>query len=189
MYKPHRTARYYFLKLKRLRGDSLSLARGVALGIFIGITPTIPLHTVSILLLSFPFRASKISGLLSSMMVSNPITFFPQYYFSWLIGDYLLPGILTWEKIDSIMVSISSKAGFMDIISELALLGGDALSVLLLGGSILAAPFTVAGYLLSLNFFKVIEETRKRRRAKKEKDDARQNKYKKDTSAEQTSTK
>ena len=174
MYKPHRTARYYFLKLMRLRGDSPALARGVSLGVFIGITPTIPLHTVSILLLSFPFRASKISGLLASMMVSNPVTFFPQYYFSWLIGDFLLPGLLTWEKIDSIMVSISSGAGYMEIISELALLGGDALSVLLLGGCILATPFTVAGYFLSLNFFKVIEERRKRRKARKE-NNAKQN--------------
>lgn len=169
MYKPHRTARYYFLKLKRLRGDSVSLARGMALGIFIGITPTIPLHTISILLLSFPFRASKISGLLASMMVSNPLTFFPTYYFSWLIGDYLLPGILTWEKIDSIMVTISSDARFMDVISELALLGTDAISVLLLGGCVLAAPFAIAGYFLSLNFFKVIEKKRAKRRTKKEK--------------------
>ena len=169
MYKPHRTARYYFLKIKRLRGDSASLARGVAVGVFIGITPTIPLHTVSILLLSFPFRASKISGLLASWFVSNPVTFIPQYYFSWLIGDYLLPGILTWEKIDSIMITISSGASFMVVISELGMLGADALSVLLLGGCVLATPFTAAGYFLSLNFFRVIAEKRKKRRARKEK--------------------
>lgn len=169
MYKPHRTARYYLLKLKRLRGDVPSLARGVALGVFIGITPTIPLHTVSILLFSFPLKASKISGLISSILVCNPLTYFPIYYFSWLIGDFLLPGVLTWDKIDSIMVFISSGAGFMVIISELAMLGTGALSVLLIGGSVLATPFTIAGYFFSLNFFRAIEDRRKTRRAKREK--------------------
>ncbi len=168
MIKPHRTARFYFLKFKRLRGDSASLARGVALGVFIGITPTIPMHTVSILLLSFPFRASKISALLASVMVSNPLTFFPTYYFSWLIGDRFLPGILTWEKIDSIMILIDTKAGFTIIITELSKLGIDALTVLLLGGGVLATPFAIVGYFLSLKFFKVIEEKRIKRRALKE---------------------
>ncbi|MCK4837984.1 MAG: DUF2062 domain-containing protein [Desulfobulbaceae bacterium] len=166
--KPHRTARFYFLKFKRLRGDAASLARGVALGVFIGITPTIPMHTVSILLLSFPFRASKISALLASVMVSNPLTFFPTYYFSWLIGDRFLPGILTWEKIDSIMILIDTKAGFTIIITELSKLGIDALTVLLLGGCVLATPFAIVGYFLSLKFFKVIEEKRIKRRALKE---------------------
>jgi len=66
MIKPHRTLRYYLLKLKRLRGDPASLARGVALGVFTGITPTIPLHTISIIVLSFPFRANKISAIFAT---------------------------------------------------------------------------------------------------------------------------
>ncbi len=165
MIKPHRTVRFYFLKFKRLRGDAASLARGVALGIFIGITPTIPLHTISILILSFPIRASKISALLASVMVCNPLTYFPIYYFSWLIGDRFLPGILTWEKIDSLMVLINTGAGFTIIITELSKLGIDALTVLLLGGSILATPFTIVGYFSSLKFFNAIEEKRMKRKA------------------------
>jgi len=168
MIRPHRTARFYFLKLRRLTGDSSSLARGVALGTFIGITPTIPFHTISIIILSFPFRASKISALLAGVLVSNPLTFFAQYYFSWLIGNRLLPGILTWEKIVSVMVTINSGAGFTTIFKELSKLGTEAISVLLLGGIILAAPFALASYFLSLNFFRVIEEKRFRRKKRRE---------------------
>ena len=65
-----------------------------------------------IIILSFPFRTSKISALLASVMVSNPLTFFPTYYFSWLIGNRLMPGILTWEKIASIMVIINEHASW-----------------------------------------------------------------------------
>jgi hypothetical protein len=165
MIKPHRTARFYFLKFKRLRGDAASLARGVALGVFIGITPTIPLHTISIILFSFPFRASKISSLLASVVICNPLTYFPIYYFSWLIGDRFIPGILTWEKIDSIMVLINSGVGFTTTITELSKLGVEALTVLLIGGCVLATPFAIVSYFMSLNFFKVIEDKRAKRRA------------------------
>jgi hypothetical protein len=168
MIKPHRTARFYFLKFKRLRGDPSSLARGVALGFFVGISPTIPLHTISIILLSFPFRASKIAALLASVVISNPLTFFPTYYFSWLIGDRFLPGILTWEKIDSIMVLINDGASFTITITELSKLGVDALIVLLIGGCVLATPFAIAGYFLSLKFFNSIEEKRAKRRTLQE---------------------
>ena len=167
MFKLQRIARYYFLMLKRLRGDPGSLARGVALGTFIGITPTIPLHTVSIIALSFPLRASKISSLLAAVVVSNPLTFFPTYYLSWLIGDRLLPGILTWDKIDAIMLAISSGTGYMTTISQMGNLGLDALTVLLLGGCLLALPLTVAGYFFSLNFFRIVAEKRKRRQTLK----------------------
>lgn len=168
MIKPHRTARYYFIKFKRLQGDTAFLARGVALGIFVGITPTIPLHTIAIIVFSFPFKASKISALLTSVIISNPLTLAPTYYVSWLIGDRLLPGILTREKIDSIMLLIDSKASFTTIIAELSELGIDALTVLLAGGCVLALPFAIFGYFLSLNFFKVIEEKRAKRRALQE---------------------
>ena len=168
MIRPHRTARFYFLKFKRLRGDSASLARGVALGVFVGITPTIPLHTISIILFSFPFRASKISALLASVLICNPLTYFPIYYFSWLIGDWFLPGILTWKKIDSIMVLIDAGASFTATITELGKLGADALTVLLVGGCVLATPFAIIGYFLSLNFFKVIEDKRAKRKAVQE---------------------
>ena len=168
MIKPHRTIWFYILKLKRLRGDSASLARGVALGVFIGITPTIPLHTISIILFSFPFRANKISALIASFIVCNPLTYFPEYYFSWLIGDRLFPGILTWEKIDSIMIAINSGANFKAMFAELSKLGVEAIAALIAGGCVLATPFAIASYFLSLNFFKIIEEKRARRKFRNE---------------------
>ena len=163
MFKLQRTARFYFLMLKRQRGNPFFLARGVALGVFIGITPTIPLHTVSIIALAYPFKASKISGLLASVLVSNPFMIPFCYTFSWLIGDLLLPGVLTRDKIDAVMELISTGAGFMTTLREMGGLGLDALVVLLLGGCILAIPFTVAGYFISLNFFQAVDKKKRPR--------------------------
>lgn len=161
MFKLQRTVRFYFLMLKRQRGDPFFLSRGVALGVFIGITPTIPLHTVAIIALAYPFKASKISGLLASVLVSNPVMIPFCYTFSWLIGDFLLPGVLTREKIDAVMELISTGAGFMTTLNEMGSLGLDALVVLLVGGCILALPFTVLGYFISLNFFQAVDKRKR----------------------------
>jgi len=85
-----------------------------------------------------------------------------------LIGDYLMPGILTWDKIDAIMVLILSGAGFTILITEMSKLGVDALTVLLVGGCILATPFAIISYFVSLNFFKIIAEKRAKRMIRKE---------------------
>jgi len=170
--RPKRTARFYYLKFLRLRGEPGYLAKGVALGVFIGITPTIPLHTALILTLAFPLRASKISSLLVSWVVSNPLTFFAQYYFSWRLGNLLMPGSLSWQKISHVLGIIEKGTGFLEIFHQIATLGAKAIFAMVLGGSLLALPFTVAGYFLSLNFFRKMAERRTRRQARNKTDAA-----------------
>lgn len=159
--KPQRTARYYYLKFLRLKGDPVTLARGVAVGIFVGITPTIPLHTALIILLAPLLGGNLIAALVSATVVSNPLTFAPQYYLSWLIGDFILPGKLTWERLKSALDLILSDAGFRESLSIIFHLGRDAALVIVLGGVLLALPFTLAGYLLSLKLFKKIRDKRR----------------------------
>ncbi|NTV13906.1 MAG: DUF2062 domain-containing protein [Desulfobulbaceae bacterium] len=162
--KPKRTARFYYLKLIRLRGEPRYLARGVALGVFIGITPTIPLHTILILALAFTLRTSKISALLSSWVVSNPLTIPAQYYFSWWVGKLLFPGNLSWHRINSVLQKIEAGGDFMSTFHHIAALGTKAIAAMLAGGCLVAIPFTMAGYFISLNIFQKIEARRQKRR-------------------------
>lgn len=157
---PHRTIRYYRLRFVRLQGAPEVLARGVALGTFIGITPTIPLHTISILLLAIMMRSSKIAALLASIVVSNPLTFFPQYYLSWRLGNWLLNANLSWERINKVTAVLASDGGFQASLAALGSLGGEALTVMLLGGAVLALPFSLAAYYMSLYFFVTIRNRR-----------------------------
>jgi len=157
--------RYYYLRFIRLQGDPREIARGIALGIFIGITPTIPLHTVLILLLAIFLRASKLAGLLASCVVSNPLTFFFQYYLSWRLGTWLTPYELSWERIHEIMAIISGHIGFQKTMAELSKLGWESIAVMLVGGAVLALPFAVAGYFLSLYFYNKLRRKRFIRRA------------------------
>lgn len=157
-----RTARYYFIRFKRLRGDPQSLAQGAALGMFIGISPTVPLHTIVIIGLSILFRCSAIAALIVATIVCNPLTLVPVYYLCWKIGDFILPGRLTWSRIQEI-IGILTHEGFVESVKYISHLSIDAIAVMLTGGTLLAIIPTVATYYFSLHFFLKIQEKRRRK--------------------------
>ena len=163
MNDPRRIIRSYYLRFICLQGDPEFLARGTAIGVFIGITPTIPLHTVLVIIISYIFRASKIAALLGSFAVSNPITFFFQYYFSWRLGTWLTGKDLSWDQISAVLETLTSHLGFKTGMSALAGLGWDTIVVMVLGGCVLAFPFALLIYILSLGFFSMVRKRRKKR--------------------------
>lgn len=158
--KPNRAAKYYYLKFLRLQGDPHSLALGVAIGLFVGITPTIPLHTALIIILAWILRGNILAALIAATAISNPLTWLPQYYFSWRVGNWLLPGRLSWERIHGLLGLFASDAGFTQNLAILGQLGLEAVAVMLVGGILLAIPFTCAGYLLSFKFFRALRKKR-----------------------------
>ena len=151
--KPDRLGKYYFIRFKRLKGDPRSLAIGFAIGVFVGITPTMPLHTVIILLLTLLTRSSAIAGILSSWLVCNPLTYIPIYYLSLVIGNAVTPYHLNWQKIKDALDFLLSAESFSDSFATLSGLGMEASVVMISGGIVLAIPFAVASYYLSLKFF------------------------------------
>jgi uncharacterized protein (DUF2062 family) len=153
--------RYYFLRFKRLQGQPEIIARGIAIGLFIGITPTIPLHTILLLALCFPLRASKVAALLASVIICNPVTLFLQYYLCWQVGSLFFPGLLSWEKMQQTLVVLSHShgyEGFRQSMIAISLLGVDAAIVMLTGGLVIAVPVTLLGYYYSLKFFRKLRK-------------------------------
>ena len=157
---PRRATRYYYLRFIRLQGSPYSLAMGAALGAAIGITPTLPLHTVCIVAVTLLFRVSTIAALMVATVFSNPFTFVAQYYYSWKIGDMLLPDRLSWEKLQQVLALVK-EAGFIDGIKIISQLGVDAILVLLVGGLVLAIPLGIGVYLFSIRLFTKIQENRR----------------------------
>jgi uncharacterized protein (DUF2062 family) len=160
---PKRSARYYYLKFMRLKGDPHSLALGTAIGIFIGITPTMPLHTVLIIMATVVTRSSTIAALLASFLVCNPITYVPQYYLSTVVGNVLTPYELTWTRIKEVLDVLLQHPGLSKSIEALAGLGYEAAIVLVVGGIVLALPGAVASYFLSLRLFVKIRQKRRQK--------------------------
>jgi uncharacterized protein (DUF2062 family) len=105
----------FYGRFLSLRGEPRIIAMGVAIGVFIGVTPTIPFHTALIILFCLLFRRNLTAAYLGSWLISNPLTI-PILYFSQyelgrrLLGmtqvhsaltDYSLPGIINmgWQVI------------------------------------------------------------------------------------------
>ncbi len=160
---PQRTLRYYYLRFVRLKGDPRVLARGVAIGLFVAVTPTIPLHTVIILLVAFATRSSKVAGLLTSLIVSNPLTIPPTYYLCWRLGTLVTRADISWPQVRTVLEQLFSRASFVERMAALVHLGQEALVALLLGGVLLALPIALVGYLFAYRFFVKIERKRQER--------------------------
>ena len=131
-----RTIRYQWLKFKRLQGDPRKLAGGMALGVFIGMTPTVPFHTLVALALAPWLRISPVTAYLG-IWIMNPITMAPLYLAAYKVGQFLFRG-----------EPLTLPATF-DYPSLLDLLwrGGLALQV---GGLIIAIPPAIVSYFLTL---------------------------------------
>ncbi len=161
MMKLNRTSKYFYLRFRRLRGNPKALAWGTAIGVLVGISPTIPLHTVLIVAITLLTRTSTIAAIISSFAVCNPLTYIPIYYFSMVIGNKVTPYELNWEKIKQALDILLSHQGFAESMKAVASLGYETLVVMIVGGLVLALPFTLISYYLSLHFF--IKLRRKRR--------------------------
>ena len=159
-FDPRRTAKLYYLKFLRLKGEPCFLARGIAVGTFIGITPTIPFHSLLALAFAFLLRGSKVAALLGTVVVSNPLTFFFQYYFSWQIGNLLLPGKHSWEDVSELINLVTNDAPYRETLAAMSHVGLNSLTVLIVGGIILAIPFTAVVYFLSYKFFHALRQKR-----------------------------
>jgi len=159
-----RTRRYYYLRFTRLKGNPHGLALGAAIGVFIGITPTIPLHTIVIFVLCLMTRSSFIAGLITSWVVCNPLTYIPQYYLSLKIGNAVTPYELSWSQIHAILDIVLSDVSLTIRIKALLTVGYEAVLVMIIGGSILALPFAIICYYLSYMTFLKIRKKRQEKR-------------------------
>lgn len=158
-----RLRRYYYLRFTRLKGDPRSLALGCAIGVLIGISPTIPLHTILILAITMITRTSAIAAIISSWVICNPLTILPIYYFSMVVGNLVTPYQLSWSRVRSLMDVLTSQQGFKVSLNAIMELGFEAITVMIIGGFVLALPFTIASYYFSYQLFKKIRSRRQKK--------------------------
>jgi uncharacterized protein len=145
-----RLLRYHWLKFLRLQEDPRKLAWGMALGVFIGITPTIPFHTVATLSLAALLRVSPVTAFLG-IQVGNPLTAPALYLAAYKVGQFLL-----YRGQPLVFPETSSFKAWMCVLWQ----GGVALQV---GGVIIAIPPAIAAYFLTLW---IVQRYRRRKAAK-----------------------
>lgn len=155
-----RIFKYYYYKIIRLQGNPISLAGGASIGIMIGLTPTMPFHTVLILLLAFITRTSAVAGIIMSWVVCNPFTFAPIYFVSVYCGNIVTPYKLSWAKVEIIIDRLLNSNGFFESAQLILSLGYETVVVLLAGGLAFAIPLTILSYFIMFRFFSKIQQKR-----------------------------
>jgi uncharacterized protein (DUF2062 family) len=129
-------------RVKKLHGDPHYVAMGMAIGVFISITPTIPFHTIIAVALAFIFRGSKAAAALG-VWFCNPLTA-PLFYW----GSYKA-GMLFLGNQGPLNVKFES-------ILELIKLGADVTMAMIMGGVILGILPGIAAYFLTRKIFLTI---------------------------------
>jgi hypothetical protein len=122
-------------RVKNLKGDPHYVAMGMAIGVFIGITPTMPFHTVLAVALAFILRGSKVAAALG-VWFCNPVTAPVFYWGSYKVGMYLLGNPAPFDvKYESVL--------------ELLNLGMDVTIAMIAGGVILGILPGIASYFIT----------------------------------------
>lgn len=140
--------RNFYQRFISLKGEPVQIAAGVAIGVFVGVTPTIPFHTGIIALIALVFRQNVTAGYLGAWIISNPLTV-PLLYLS----QYELGRILLGMERNPLMITDFTLGGITE-------LGGEILLPLLTGGVLMAPFFAVPAYFIAHRMIKVIRSRR-----------------------------
>jgi len=143
-----------FIRIKELQGDPRYIATGMAVGVFVGVTPTIPFHTLIAIALAFVFRGSKPAAAIG-VWFANPVTI-PLFY----IGSFKV-GTLILNK------PIPFDAKF-ESITELMTLGLDVTIAMIIGGAILGILPAIISYFLTFRIMTTVREKALKRKQDKE---------------------
>lgn len=124
-----------------------AIARGVAIGLFIGLTPTVGFQTVLMIILCVALAGHFPTAFVASF-VSNPFTTAPLYWGFHELGKAVFRHVP--------LLSHESEAWYLQGI-------GDEITFTLLGSLLIATPAGVGGYALARWLHRVWKTRRDRR--------------------------
>lgn len=128
-----RVFKYLYYRFIRLPASQESVARGMALGLFISTTPTFGFQTGIALVLAAVFRCSKIVAIVAAQL-TNAITAPPIYLATYYLGAEILG-----TRFDQSLLHELSMENMWK-------LGGEVFGALWLGGILVGLVLGVIGY-------------------------------------------
>ncbi len=149
--KAKRSLRLLYLRLMRLKGQPKEVAGGMAIGVFVGMTPTVPLHTILAVLIALILKRSKLAAALG-VWVANPFML-PFIYFL----DYKVGQLLTGADAPSLAISNFSIANLID-------LGWSISFPLFFGGAVTGILCAIPSYYITKRLILVYQARRRQRR-------------------------
>ena len=133
-------------KIVKERKSAEFIARGWALGVFVGSVIPFGIQIYIALPLSFLLKGSKI-GALTGTLISNPLTILFLYPAQCWMGSRLLGKDISWEAISDAMRGVVTQQDW----SSLSQLSGHLVTSFFAGGLMLAAVCTPLTYFFVLH--------------------------------------
>ncbi len=141
-----------YKRIKSLQGDPHYVATGMAAGIFISVTPTMPFHTILAILFAFLLKGSKPAAVLG-VWFCNPVTVGPLYLGSYHLGMFLLGRDVVINDLQNIALP------------EIMAKGADVAIAMVVGGALLGIGPAIGAYFLTFHIFRKIRARHKRAHA------------------------
>ena len=137
--------RRIYCKVVQQEGSPESLARGVSLGLFVGVFMPMGFQLVVAVPLAFILRANKLLAIMETM-VTNPYTSTVIYPFQCWLGSLAIGNPLKLSHLSVQLKVLIANPDWKDLCS----LSGDLLLPFFVGGGILALLSGVPGYYITL---------------------------------------
>lgn len=132
-----RWTKYWYLRIMRQNSSPKQLAAALALGMFIGALPIIPLQSIIVIALAFVFKLNKLAAWMATNY-SNVVTMGPFYYFLFHVGKAVTP-------FEGVTLDLN-RLEMMQLIES----GWDLYIVMFTGGLVFGIPATILTYFVSL---------------------------------------
>lgn len=148
--KVYYASRAEYLKIILKTDSPHKVGLGLAIGIFVGLTPTWPLQTFIALAFAFILRGNKIIAALG-VWISNPLTIPIMYPFLYYIGLFVSP---------------FSNSGSMPVnwgLKDLIMAGSNVALTALIGGLCLSVIFAPITYVIAYFYLKRLQSWQKHR--------------------------
>ncbi len=143
-------------RLLQLDGTPESIALGTAFGLFIGMTPTVGIQMIIILLVSMVIPINRMAGLLT-VYISNPLTVIPIYWLDYWVGlQCLARKGKSFDEFKSFWQQMEGQAqanaeGWYQVGLELLRsIGNDVLGPLFLGGALVGLVIALPAYPMTI---------------------------------------
>lgn len=136
------------VKLLELNDPPEKVARGVAVGTFISITPTGGVQTVIAITLATIMRGNRIAAALFTWL-SNPVTMIPILWVNYTLGAILMGRpFLSWREIEKLVEfkSVGLISGLFEFLGNIA----HIYVPMLLGSIIFGVILSLLSYFISL---------------------------------------
>ena len=129
----------------RLDDTPHSIALGTAIGMFVGMTPTVGVQMIIVLCVAFLtrpfFHFNRVAAVLT-VYVTNPVTLVPVYWFNYCVGTLFVEETVTYERFASIL----EYKGFDEWSTTVSHLVSDVGMPLLTGSLIVALVSSFTTY-------------------------------------------